>query len=118
MAASVDAGPAADFPEGSVRRVQAGNRALVVVHRGGRVHVLRDRCPHQGAALSCGRVTEQASARLEAGRAVFTGQETVLQCPWHGWAFRLTDGRAPAIPNVRVRRYPARIAGGRLLIDL
>lgn len=118
MPPPVDVGAAADFPEGSVRRVQAGSRALVVVRRGGRLHALRDRCPHQGAALSCGRVVEQASARLEAGRAVFTGQEPVLQCPWHGWAFRLSDGRAPAVPNARVRRYAARIAAGRLLIDL
>lgn len=115
---SIDAGPAAAFPEGSVRRVRAGNRALVVVHRGGRLHALRDQCPHQGAALSSGRVVEQPCARLEAGRAVFTGHETVLQCPWHGWAFRLADGRAPAIPNARVRRYPVRVAAGRLIIDL
>ena len=118
MATSIDVGPAAGFPEGSVRRVHAGNRALVVVHRAGRLHALRDQCPHQGAALSSGRVLEQACAHLESGRPVFTGHEAVLQCPWHGWAFRLTDGSALAVPNVRVRRYPARIAAGRLIIDL
>ena len=118
MATPVDAGPQGAFPEGSVRRVQAGNRALVVVHRGGRLHALRDQCPHQGAALSSGRVLEQACAHLESGRPVFTGHEAVLQCPWHGWAFRLSDGSAPAIPNVRVRRYPARFVAGRLIVDL
>ena len=118
MATTLDAGPEDAFPEGSVRRVQAGNRALVVVHRGGRLHALRDQCPHQGAALSSGRVREQACARLESGRPVFTGHEAVLQCPWHGWAFRLSDGNAPAIPNARVRRYPARFVAGRLIIDL
>ena len=118
MAKSTDVGPASAFPEGSVRCVQAGSRALVVVHRGGQLHALRDQCPHQGAALSSGRVLEQACARLEAGRPVFTGHEAVLQCPWHGWAFRLSDGNALAVPNVRVRRYPARFVAGRLIIDL
>ena len=118
MATTVDVGPEDAFPEGSVRRVQAGNRALVVVHHGGRLHALRDQCPHQGARLSSGRVREQACARLESGRPVFTGREVVLQCPWHGWAFRLSDGSALAVPNVRVRRYPARFAAGRLIIDL
>ena len=118
MAKSIDVGPASAFPEGSVSGVQAGSRALVVVHRGGRLHALRDQCPHQGAALSSGRVLEQACARLEAGRPVFTGHEAVLQCPWHGWAFRLSDGNALAVPNVRVRRYPARFVAGRLIIDL
>ena len=118
MATSVDVGPAAAFPEGSVRRVVTGKRALAVVHRAGRLHALRDRCPHQGAALSTGRVVEQACARLEAGRPVFTGHEAVLQCPWHGWAFRLGDGSALASPGVRVRRYPVRIVAGRVLIDL
>jgi 3-phenylpropionate/trans-cinnamate dioxygenase ferredoxin subunit len=118
MAKSIDVGPASAFPEGSVRGVQAGSRALVVVHRGGQLHALRDQCPHQGAALSSGPVLEQACARLEAGRPVFTGHEAVLQCPWHGWAFRLSDGNALAVPNVRVRRYPARFVAGRLIIDL
>ena len=46
-----DLGPAEQFPEGSVRRARAGQRALVVVHRAGRLHALRDQCPHQGAPL-------------------------------------------------------------------
>ena len=115
----LDVGPVTAFPDGSVRRVHAGRRALVVVHHDGRWHALRDRCPHQGAPLSCGRVVEQACAHLDNGRAVFGGgHQPALQCPWHGWSFRLADGTTPASPAVRVRRYPVRIVGDRVVVEL
>ena len=113
-----DVGPAVEFPDGSVRRVQAGNRTLVVVNHAGQLHALRDQCPHQGAALSQGRVLELACARMQDGQPLFTGTEVVLQCPWHGWAFRLDDGNALGAPGARVRRYAARIDAGRVLVEL
>ena len=113
-----DLGPAGQFPEGSVRGARAGRRALVVVHRAGRLYALRDQCPHQGAPLSSGRVLDASTARLESGRPQFSGCGAVLQCPWHGWAFRLDDGCAVATPGVRIKSYPARVAHGRVLVEL
>ena len=113
-----DVGPVTAFPEGSVQRVRAGRRALAVVHREGCWHALRAQCPHQGADLSNGRIVEQVCAHLENGRVVFSGSEPVLQCPWHGWSFRLADGTTPASPAVRVRRYPVRIVGDRVVVEL
>lgn len=115
---SVDVGPVTAFPDGSVRRVRAGRRALAVVHRGGRWYSLRARCPHQGADLSCGRVVEQACARLEDGRPVFGDTRPALQCPWHGWSFRLADGGTSTSTGVRVRSYPVRVVGDRVTIEL
>jgi 3-phenylpropionate/trans-cinnamate dioxygenase ferredoxin subunit len=115
---TVDVGPVEAFPDGSVRRVVAGRRALVVVHHGGRWHAMRDRCPHQGAPLSNGRIVEYACAHLERGRPVFGAATPSLQCPWHGWSFRLADGASPVSPNVRVRSYPIRVVAGRVTVEL
>lgn len=65
--------------------VQLLGQALVLWRdAGGRAHALADRCPHRGARLSMGRVTE--------GR---------LECPYHGWQFE--GGGAcrhiPALPG-------------------
>jgi len=48
----------------------------------GEVHVLRNRCPHRGAAV----------CNLPAGN---TGRW--FRCPYHGWTFQ-TDGRLHAVP--------------------
>ena len=125
----VDVGPVAAFPDGSIRPVVVGRRSLVVVHHAGRWHALRDRCPHQGAPLSRGRIVEQPCAHLEQGRAVFGSAVPVLQCPWHGWSFLLADGMfaaggmhaagtSVATATARVRSYPVRVAAGRVSIEL
>ncbi|MDE0027194.1 MAG: Rieske (2Fe-2S) protein [Spirochaetaceae bacterium] len=113
----------AAFPDGSVRPVVVGRRSLVVVHHAGCWHALRDRCPHQGAPLSRGRIVEQACAHLEEGRPVFGDAVPVLQCPWHGWSFLLADGLLAAATSVatataRVRSYPVRVVAGRVTIEL
>ena len=114
----VDVGPVAAFPDSSVRPVVVGRRSVVVVHHAGNWHALRDRCPHQGAPLSRGRIVEQACAHLEQGRPVFGAAVPALQCPWHGWSFLLADGTSTATPAARVRRYPVRVVAGRVTIEL
>ena len=121
-------GPVAAFPDGSARPVVVGRRSLVVVHHAGRWHALRDRCPHQGAPLSRGRIVEQACAHLEEGRPVFGAAVPALQCPWHGWSFLLANGMfaagmlgagaSEATATVRVRSYPVRVVAGRVKIEL
>ena len=111
-----DLGPLTGYPHGEPVAVDVGRRRLVVVRDGERVFALRDVCPHQGAALSAGRVISTCRLRREDGRWVQTDMHA-LQCPWHGWAFELDDGRAVfEASGARVRSYPARVAGGRVRV--
>ena len=118
MAKSVDIGSASSFSEGTIRQVQIQNRSLVVICHDGHITVLRDRCPHQGANLSKGKAVEMACAYVKNGEIIFSGSEVVLQCPWHGWAFRLENGRSLSAPGISVRHYPTRVVNDRLLVDL
>ncbi|MBK6873029.1 MAG: Rieske 2Fe-2S domain-containing protein [Kineosporiaceae bacterium] len=52
-----------------------GDVSVVVVLRGDQVHVLAHTCSHLGGPLSQGEVVDDC-----------------IVCPWHGSAFRLTDG--------------------------
>lgn len=113
-----DLGPVTGYPPGEPVAVRVGRRRLVLIRDGERVFALRDACPHQGAALSAGRVVSTCRLRWEEARWVQTDLRA-LQCPWHGWSFALRDGRAlfaGADAGVRVRSYPARIAGGRVRV--
>lgn len=87
--------PAAELPEAAPTRAMLGTTALVVVRRGDVVYALKDTCSHAGGPLSGGR--------LEG--------DTVV-CPWHGSAFRLSDGAVRHGPSsTRQAAYRARISG-------
>ena len=113
-----DLGPVTGYPQGEPVAVAVGRRRLVLIRDDDRVFALRDVCPHQGAALSAGRVISTCRLRREDDRWVQTDLRAV-QCPWHGWAFGLDDGQALFDDTgARVRSYPARVAGGRVLVQV
>jgi nitrite reductase/ring-hydroxylating ferredoxin subunit len=61
--------------EGRGRPARAGDRYLAVFLAGGQIHVLDNLCLHVGSPIDGGPV-----------------RDGVVQCPWHGWAYRLADG--------------------------
>jgi nitrite reductase/ring-hydroxylating ferredoxin subunit/uncharacterized membrane protein len=64
-----------ELAEGELRRVDVGDRAIMLARQGGTVYALDDHCSHLGGPLSEGS--------LEDGG---------VRCPWHGSCFRLADG--------------------------
>ncbi|MGW2788496.1 Rieske 2Fe-2S domain-containing protein [Streptomyces sp. NPDC001251] len=75
-------GSASEFTEGQgVRRMLGEVPLLVVREPHGEFHVLVDRCSHMAGPLSQGKVADGC-----------------VECPWHGSAFRLTDGQNIAGP--------------------
>jgi nitrite reductase/ring-hydroxylating ferredoxin subunit/uncharacterized membrane protein len=87
----VTVGKPADFPENSMRRVQADGMPVLVVRLGGRLWAIANTCSHAGGPLDEG-----------------TLEGEVVTCPWHGSQFRMRDGQ--------VRRGPATFGQPRLLV--
>jgi nitrite reductase/ring-hydroxylating ferredoxin subunit/uncharacterized membrane protein len=78
-----------------------GATALVVVRRGDLVYALKETCSHAGGPLAEG-----------------TLEGDTIVCPWHGSAFRLTDGSVRHGPaSSRQVAYRARIAGDQVEIQ-
>jgi nitrite reductase/ring-hydroxylating ferredoxin subunit/uncharacterized membrane protein len=67
--------PEADLGEGDLRRVEVGDRRIVLARYDGQIYALEERCSHLGGPL--------ADGKLEDG---------CIQCPWHGSRFALEDG--------------------------
>ncbi len=85
--------------EGQGKYVEIGGYRLAVFLDRGTAFVMDDCCPHAGASLSSGSVTD--------GYAV---------CPRHCWAFELANGQLKDSPNCKISTYPVRLlpmpAGG------
>lgn len=74
---------------------------VLVVARAGQVHVVDGLCPHQYAPLLGAHVADH-----------------VLTCALHGWRFDLRTGVSPDSPMLRVRRWPATVVDGVVMVDL
>jgi nitrite reductase/ring-hydroxylating ferredoxin subunit len=82
--------------------VKLHGRQIALFLHDGTPRACNNRCPHEGYPL--------AEGTLDA-----TG--CVLTCHWHNWTFDLRDG-ANLYGGDRLRVYPARIAHGRVEVDL
>lgn len=110
--------PAAELAPGEMRVVDIDRLKLVVVHTPqGSFHAIRDVCPHYGARLSQGTLKPYVMGD-QPGDYRHDGERFVLHCPWHGFEFRLDDGRCPADPKrMRVRSYDVTVEDGLLYLE-
>jgi nitrite reductase/ring-hydroxylating ferredoxin subunit/uncharacterized membrane protein len=90
--------PLAELPAGRPVRRQLGYLGVLAVRHGDTVQALVDHCAHLGGPLHQGRVT------IVDGTACVT-------CPWHGSAFRLSDGAVLHGPaTARQPAFEARVS--------
>jgi len=93
--------PAAELAEATPTRAMLGTTALVVVRRGDLVWALKETCSHAGGPLSQGTLD---------------GYNII--CPWHGSAFRVSDGAVRHGPATsRQVAYRARISGDQVEVQ-
>jgi nitrite reductase/ring-hydroxylating ferredoxin subunit len=76
------------LPDDAPAHAEADGIDLVLVRRGGVVHVFEGRCPHRGALLADGRV-----------------EGPNLICGVHGWDYRLDTGVSAYNPAERIYTF-------------
>ena len=93
--------PAAELADATPTRAMLGTTGLVVVRRGDLVWALKETCSHAGGPLSQGTLD---------------GYNII--CPWHGSAFRVSDGAVRHGPATsRQVAYRARISGDQVEVQ-
>jgi nitrite reductase/ring-hydroxylating ferredoxin subunit len=90
-----------EVPPGTVRELQVEGKAIAMANVDGRVYAINNTCLHRGGPL---------------GQGLLEGK--VLTCPWHGWQFDATNGRALQNPAAAVDCYPTEVRGGDVFVDL
>lgn len=77
---------------GEIKRAIIMGRDIIVTRsREGQVNVLDAYCPHMGVNIGVG------------GRVLRVDNQSCVQCPFHGWTFRASDGECVSVPYVNKR---------------
>jgi sulfoxide reductase heme-binding subunit YedZ len=95
----VDAGAAADIPEGRARVLLVGDERVAVFRHEGAVSAVSNVCRHQNGPLGEGRILGG-----------------LITCPWHGYQYRPRDGCSPPPFTEKVPTFDVRVEGGRVLV--
>ena len=91
-----------DIPTLGSRVVKSADGDIAVFRTSSdEVFALRDKCPHKGGPLSQGLV-----------------HGSQVTCPLHGWKLRLDSGEAVAPDVGCARRYPIKVDGDAVFIEI
>ena len=90
-----------EVPAGTVRELQVEGKAIALANVGGKFYAINNTCLHRGGPL---------------GQGVLEGK--VLTCPWHGWQFDVTNGKALQNQAVGVDCYAIEVRGEDLFVDV
>ena len=94
-------GPPASIPDKQARIVVApGGERIAVFRDGATISAVTNLCAHQNGPLGEGRVIDGC-----------------ITCPWHGYQYRLEDGRAPPPFAEKLATFRSRIREGNIEID-
>lgn len=97
----IDIGGLEDIPVRGARVVKMSAGCIAVFRTStDEVFAIDDRCPHQGGPLSEG---------------IVHGDK--VTCPLHNWVIALGTGTVQGADEGQVAAYPAKIRGGRVLLD-
>lgn len=91
----------AEVPPGTVRELQVEGKAIAMANVEGKVYAINNTCLHRGGPL---------------GQGLLEGK--VLTCPWHGWQFDVTSGRAMQNPAAGVDCYRTEVRGDDIFVDV
>jgi len=98
----IEAGKAGELAPGTMKRIDARGRRILLANVAGRICAVDDTCTHEDASLATG---------------VLKGE--LVKCPLHGSRFNVCTGKALEEPAEQdLRTYPVRLEGGRILIGL
>lgn len=101
-----------EIPRGGRKIVTVAGRSIGIFNIDGDYFALRNRCPHQGAALCEGTLWGSLRANVP-GVFEYDGSRDILTCPWHGWEFRVRTGQSWCEPRrLRVRRFDVSVEAG------
>jgi nitrite reductase/ring-hydroxylating ferredoxin subunit/multimeric flavodoxin WrbA len=97
-----------ELPAGKSRQFVVSNDKgakkiqIAVFNVDGKYYCISNKCQHQGGPLSKGILDEK---------------KKIVTCPWHGWKYSITDGKAPHEGGDSVDSYETKIIEDKLYVN-
>ncbi len=111
-----------DLADGSTLVVSNTGAEIAVFRHDGAYYAYRNYCPHQGGPACEGvRMPKVVENIDEAGfyrGQSFDESEFHIICPWHGYAFRVTDGVNANDPKLRLKKFDVTVQDGRIYVRI
>lgn len=95
------AAKASDVAPGTIREAKVGSTTVALANVGGTFYAISNTCLHRGGPL---------------GQGPLEGK--IVTCPWHGWQFDVTTGKANMNPNAGVACYATEVRGDEVYVDV
>jgi nitrite reductase (NADH) small subunit len=90
-----------EIPVGSIKEVQIGGKPVALANVGGTFYAINNACLHRGGPLGQGQL-----------------EGSVVTCPWHGWQFDVTTGKAVMNLNAGVVCLRTEVQGDEIYVDM
>ena len=104
------------FADREIRHVDADGKGICLLRLGEEFFALADRCPHGGAKLSGGRISNMVESDGP-GEYRVCRRDEMLKCPWHGWEYDVRTGQSWSDPkSTRTRAFAAETLDGAELV--
>jgi nitrite reductase (NADH) small subunit len=89
-----------EIAPGQIREFQIDGHTVAIANLAGSFYAIDNMCLHRGGPL---------------GQGIMDGQK--VTCPWHGWQFDVTNGKAALNPAVGVSCYRVEVRGDDLWVE-
>lgn len=81
-----------------------------------------NRCAHAGGPVCQGKIMARVVEHVAEGGELlgqsFSKTDVNIVCPWHGYEYDIRTGLHQGDTRHRLRRFPLRVEGGRILVTV
>jgi nitrite reductase/ring-hydroxylating ferredoxin subunit len=89
-----------EIPVGAIREVQVGAETIAIANVGGSIYAIKNVCLHRGGPIGQGQL-----------------EGNVVTCPWHGWQFDVTTGKAVQNPAAGLSCFATEVRGDEIYVE-
>lgn len=111
-----------EIQDGDRKVVQVEGQEIGVFNIDGEFYAYSNWCAHQSGPVCEGNVTGTYRASFDPDTLEYQlewrDEGKILNCPWHGWEYDITDGHCLSRDKVQLPSYPVTVEDGTVVIDV
>lgn len=110
-----------DFADGDHKVFATRGKEVGVFRVGDEIFAWENHCPHEGGPVCQGKIFGKIDEDLTEDKTsrglIYSGEKNIV-CPWHAFEFNVRTGQHPGDPNVRLKKVPAEVKDGEIVLSL